>query len=252
MDELLTDDQEAERAKRWLRENGVFLLAGIVLGLGGLFGWQAWQDSQRETAGKASIVWQQLQAAVDGERYNEVGETLSLLQSDYAGTPYLDQARLLVARMYMERNDPDAAAAELQILQTQGNDRYLRRLAALRLAQIEIYRGNNDAALATLGPAETSALAGLYHELRGDAFTGLGRLDEARAAYEQALATDIAGVLDRSFVQIKLDDVMGTLAGGAMAADPAGESATSAEPAATEVSPESSNAAVTESGDAAD
>lgn len=229
MDELLTEAQEAERAKRWVRENGAFLLAGIVLGLGGLFGWQAWQDSQQETAGEASIVWQQLQAAVDGERYNEVNDTVALLQNDYASTPYIDQARLLLARMYMDRNDPDAAAAELQTLMAGGNDSYLRRLAALRLAQIQTYRGDYDAALATLGPTETSALAGLYHELRGDAFVGLEQLDAARSAYEQALLTDVAGVVDRSFVQIKLDDVVGSIAGGAGSAEPAAESGDAAE-----------------------
>ncbi|MEE4185223.1 MAG: tetratricopeptide repeat protein [Gammaproteobacteria bacterium] len=229
MDELLTEAQEAERAKRWLRENCAFLLAGIVLGLGGLFGWQAWQDSQRETAGQASIVWQQLQAAVEGERYNEVTDTVAVLQSDYGSTPYVDQARLLLARMYMDRNDPEAAVGELQALYADGSDPYLRRLAALRLAQIQIYRGDYDTALATLGPTETSALAGLYHELRGDALIGLARLEEARAAYEQALTTDVAGVLDRGFVQIKLDDVVGSIAGGTVAAEPVAESADAAE-----------------------
>jgi predicted negative regulator of RcsB-dependent stress response len=229
VDELLTEAQEAERAKRWLRENGAFLLAGIVLGLGGLFGWQAWQDSERETAGQASIVWQQLQAAVEGERYNEVNDTVALLQNEYGGTPYVDQARLLLARTYMDRNDPEAATAELQALMSGGSDPYLRRLAALRLAQIQVYRGDYDAALATLGPTETSALAGLYYELRGDAFVGLTRLEDARSAYEQALAADVAGVLDRSFVQLKLDDVVGSLAGGAAAVESRPEPADAAE-----------------------
>ena len=51
MDEFLTDEQEAERARQWLRENGLFILAGVVLGLGGLFGWQQWESSKLSEAG---------------------------------------------------------------------------------------------------------------------------------------------------------------------------------------------------------
>lgn len=227
MDELLTEDQEAERAKRWVRENGAFLLAGIVLGLGGLFGWQAWQDSRLETAGEASLVWQRLQDAVEGERYNEVDETLNVLATDYAATPYLDQARLLLARMYMTRNDPESAAAELRSLLDGGNDPYLRRLAALRLAQVQMHQEDYQAALATLGPTEQSALQSQYHDLRGDAFSGLGELEQARDAYQQALDTDLTGVIDRGFVQIKLDDVLGSLAASAEPAARPAEAGTS-------------------------
>ena len=46
MDEQLTDHQLAEIAKKWIKENGSFVLGGLVLGLGALFGWNQWQDYQ--------------------------------------------------------------------------------------------------------------------------------------------------------------------------------------------------------------
>jgi predicted negative regulator of RcsB-dependent stress response len=232
VDELLTEDQEAERAKQWVRENGAFILAGIVVGVGGLFGWQAWQDSSLESAGQGSVVWEQLRDAVEGERYNEVDETLALLETDYASTPYLDQARLAIARMYMDRNDPESAAASLSALVTQASDPYLRRLGELRLAQIYIFQEDYAAALASLGPTETTGFEGLFHELRGDVFIAQGQLDDAREEYRRALDVDSSGVLDRSYVQIKLDDVLGSIAARAVAAAPVGtESAAVAEPA---------------------
>ena len=94
-DEFLTEEQEAEKARQWVRENGLYIVAGVVLGLGGLFGWQAWEDDRLQTAGDASIVWEQLRAAADGQRYNEVDETLDILETEFAATPYVDQARLL-------------------------------------------------------------------------------------------------------------------------------------------------------------
>ena len=116
MDEFLTDEQQADRARNWLKTNGVFIAAGVVLGLGGLFGWQQWQSYQERVAGEASVIWEQLRGAVEGERFNEVTETLTLLEKDYARTPYLDQARLLIAKMEIDRNAPDEAIAQLRLL----------------------------------------------------------------------------------------------------------------------------------------
>ena len=69
MDEFLSDEEQGERAKQWLRENLLFIVAGVVLGLGGLYGWQEWQVFTANKAGDASELFDQLNAAVVGN-YN--------------------------------------------------------------------------------------------------------------------------------------------------------------------------------------
>lgn len=212
MDEFLTDDERADSAKRWLRENGLFLAAGVVLGLGVLFGWQQWEDYRTVRSVEASVVWKQLKGAVDGQRYNEVDESLAILEKEYASTPYLDQARLSVARMYMDRNSPDEAIAQLSDIVAGGGDASLRRVAELRVAQIYLYQEKYDEALSILGADDSSAFAAQFHELRGDAFYAQGRFEDAREEYELALEKDEFTTIDRSFVQMKLDDVSGSIA----------------------------------------
>jgi len=219
VDEFLTDEQQADRARSWVRENGVFIVAGIVLGLGGLFGWQQWKDYKLDVAGDASIVWQQMRSAIDGGRYNEVNETLEILEADYSTTPYLDQARLALARMHMDRNSPDEALEQLEELTRSGLDPQLRRVAVLRIAQILLFQSEYDAALAKLGAVDTSAFASLYHDLRGDIFFAQGRLEDAADEYKLALETDVTGSIDRAYVQIKLDDVSGSVAVAAQTQD---------------------------------
>ena len=204
-DEFLTEDQEAERAKQWIRENGLFIVAGVVLGLGGLFGWQQWEDYQTRQSEAASNVWAQMSDAIAGERYNEVDETLALLESDYAGTPYLDQGRLAMAALHMSRSDTDAALAELEKVAAQGSDPLLREVADLRRAQIMISQEQHQEALDLLGAAGDDGLASLHLELQGDAQFGLGDFAAAQESYRQALNKDAGGVIDRSFLQIKMD-----------------------------------------------
>lgn len=212
MDDFLTDEQQADRTKQWLRENGIFLAAGIVLGLGGLFGWQSYEGHQTELSAEAAGVYEQLRSAIDGERYNEVDETLELLAADYASTPYLDQGRLAIAAMHMSRNSPEEAVASLQAVVASGGDPELRRVAELRIAQIQIYLEQYEAALAMLGPDDQSAFVGQFHELRGDVFYARAEYENARDEYRAALDKDSYGVIDRAFVQMKLDNVAGSVA----------------------------------------
>jgi predicted negative regulator of RcsB-dependent stress response len=212
LDEFLTDAEEADRAKQWLRENGVFVAAGIVLGLGGLFGWQQWTDYNTNVAGDASVVFEQLNAAIEGERFNEVDETLDILASDYSGTPYLAQGRLALARMHMDRNSPEEALEQLRLVSSKSKDKQVGRVAELRVAQILLYQAEYDAALVVLGDNLYPAFAGLYHELRGDIFYAQKLMSEAAAEYQLALDKDVSGGVDRAFVQVKLDDVSGSIA----------------------------------------
>lgn len=210
-DELLTEDQEAERAKQWLRENGFFIVAGVLIGLGGLFGWQAWKDSRQSQAVEASTAWQQLREAIASEQYNKVDETLAVLENDYANTPYLDQARLAMARMYMDRNDFEGAAQQLLLLEQEGDDPQLQQIALLRRAQILISEERHDEALQLLSPDLFSGMASLQQELRGDAYFAQGDFASAHDAYQLALSADSGTVIDRNFVQMKLDDAAASM-----------------------------------------
>jgi predicted negative regulator of RcsB-dependent stress response len=211
VDEYLTDEQEVDRAKRWLRENGAFLVAGVVLGLGGLFGWRQWQSSQLEHNGQASVVWEQMRTAINGDRINEVTETLSMLETDFADTPYLSQARLAIARMHMDRNEPEPAAEQLRVLVRDSSDAQIRTIAELRLGQVLLYQQQYEEALDVLASNDDSAFAGQYNELRGDAYASLGQFEEARVAYEKALESTAEGVVNLQYVGFKLQDVKGKL-----------------------------------------
>lgn len=207
MSDFLTDDEQAEAVKGWLRENALFLLGGLVLGIGGLFGWNQWQGMQEGQAEQASAIYDRLLLQASQQRIAEAEEALRELERDFSRTGYADQARLAIAGMHMERTMPEQAVVHLQAVLEGGASSGLQHVARLRLARVRLYQEQPDAALALLAVADTGEFTARYHEVRGDAHAEAGSLDEARREYEQALATDQRGFIDRGYVQAKLADI---------------------------------------------
>jgi predicted negative regulator of RcsB-dependent stress response len=207
VDDFLTDQQRAEQVRTWLRENGWYLLAGLVLGLGGLFGWRQWQDIKVTRAEAASEVYQELLGAIRVGRTARAEELATRLAKEHSGTPYLDQARLAMARMKMERSQPHEALTYLRQVAGDSRSEEMRHIARLRAARVLAEQQKFDEALAELKVPDDSAFAARYYEVRGDVYHAMGKLAESRDAYQKALETGEPGVIDEALVQAKLYDL---------------------------------------------
>lgn len=207
MDDLLTDQQQAERVRGWLQENVWYLIGGLVLGLGALFGWREWQNYRTTQAAAASATYEELLGAVRAGRTARAEELAAQLARDYAGTPYLDQARLAMARLNMDRSKPDEAVIYLRQVAEEGHSEEMRHIARLRLARVLVEQQKYEEALKWLEVPQDSAFAARFHEVRGDVYHAMGRFGEAREEYLSALNNGDAGVIDAALVQAKLDDL---------------------------------------------
>ena len=43
MDEFMSESEQWESVKRWVRENAIWIVGGVVLGVLVLTGWRIWQ-----------------------------------------------------------------------------------------------------------------------------------------------------------------------------------------------------------------
>ena len=59
MEQFATEEQQVEAIKRFWKDNGTAIIIGAVLGLGGLWGWRYYSDSQLEAKAQASVEYQQ-------------------------------------------------------------------------------------------------------------------------------------------------------------------------------------------------
>lgn len=212
MDDLLSEGEQWEAVKAWLRSNGAALLAGLALGALGLFGWRWWDARTERVALEAAGKYQQLLAALDRAEVTVATAHLDELKKNHGSSAYVGPAELALARVHVASNEMEQAANALRNVMTQSEDEQLRLVARLRLARVQLSQGKADEALATLGTLpQGSAFAARYAEVRGDVlhFKGdrAGALKEYLAARDAGSAADQGGVADAGHLELKINDL---------------------------------------------
>ncbi len=205
-----TEEEELAMIRDWWQRNGKPLITGSVLALVLVFGWRGWQNYQVEQAQGASMLYQQLLESVmpaNGQPDPaQIAALASNLKKDYAGTTYAQYGSLFVAKVAVEAGKPDDAVNELQAVLEKPADATLEELARQRLARVQAAQGKAEEALKLLQAKVEPAFAASRDELKGDLLLQLGRIEEARAAYESAKKA-LSDESTQSGLQMKLDDL---------------------------------------------
>ena len=201
-----TDDEQVEKLKKWWEENGRAVIAGIVIGVGGLFGYRYWVDLQEATAEAASAHFVQMMEALESSDSAGVAERADTLISDYSGTEYATLARFALARDLVESEKYDQAQSQLEQIIGSVGDAPLGFLARKRLASVQLQSAQPEQALVTLSVEFPSAFSAGVDELKGDIYAQQGKIDEAANAYREALSAT-PGPANGEFLQQKLDDL---------------------------------------------
>ena len=209
VDEFMNDDDQAKVLKNWWRENWLWMLAGIILGLGILFGWQYYQRYTIERAEAAGSKLNQFAAALFSDKA-KAALLLNELNTKYKSTPYAAQAQLLQAQRAVETEDLVGAETALRAAIASSKDEQLVQVATLRLARVLIELNKYDEALKLLDVSKAGAFAAQSHEVRGDAL--VAKQDKAAAITEyQAALTAYEGIegVDTTLLTLKLADLGG-------------------------------------------
>jgi predicted negative regulator of RcsB-dependent stress response len=219
VDDYLSEKEQWERLKAWLRDNGAWIVAGIVVGVLGLAGWRWWQDRQERIALEAGGKYEQLLESLGRSDRTRGVSLADELRRDYSSSPFVDQADLALARSYVEAGDLPKAAERLKSVADGSRDEELRLVARLRLARVQIAQGKADDALATLGSVQQAgAFAPRFEEVRGDAYLAKGDRKAALDSYRKARGGDVVGgVVDTELLDLKIRDLVADAGGGAAA-----------------------------------
>jgi predicted negative regulator of RcsB-dependent stress response len=228
----LEEQEQLDALKSWWSEHGN-RIAGLVIAVCVAFiGVQAWRWYEANRLDTASVLYGAVADAARTDNAAKGKEAMAQLADRYAGTPYAPRAALVYAKLLWDSGDKAGARAQLQWALDRADDPELAAVARYRLAEAWLDDGKPDEALKLADAKVPDAFAGIYADLRGDALAVAGRKDDARKAYETALAKLDTRSPYRNYVEVKFHAL-----GGDVAPTPAANALPGAAPAAAAAAP---------------
>lgn len=208
-----SDEEQLEQLKNWWDENGTSLVLTVVIALGGVFGFRAWEANVQQTGEAASAVYEDLVAAAENMEADEdamraTAQSLSeTLRTEYDSSTYAVFGALHMARLAVDAGDLSKAQSELEWALENVSEPRLETMVRIRLARVLNASGDATAGLALLinyQPPEGQHVS--FEEARGDLYHALGDLNSARDAYQKAIGALAEGET-RPVLELKLADI---------------------------------------------
>ncbi|NMH58996.1 YfgM family protein [Alteromonas ponticola] len=196
MEQYATEEQQVEAIKKFWKENGIAIVVGAVIGLGGLWGWRYYSDSQLAAKEEASAAYQ---AVVEAQST----EQLDAFIQNNPGSGYANIAGLVAAQKAVDADNFAEAEAQLQKVVNETEDAKLAAVASTRLARVQLEQGKTQEALNTLESVTLDSFVSQVDEIKGDIFARQGDMDKAKEAYTRALAASENNPL----IKVKLDNL---------------------------------------------
>ena len=202
--DLEEQEQLAELKHFWKRYGDTITWALIVV-FATVAAWNGYQYWQGRQALQASVLYDEVERAVQTGDMVRIDRSLADMKDRFAGTAYADQAGLLAAKAHYDKGSLDPAKAALVWVADKAKDEGFQSIAKLRLAGILLETKAYDEAFKILSGSFPKDFAPLASDRRGDILLLQGKKTEARAEYEKAYK----GLDDRAeyrrLVEVKLN-----------------------------------------------
>ncbi len=205
--DYLTEQEQIELIKSWIKQYGLVILAGIVFAAVLLSGWRYWQHRQAKILTHASNVYDELLYARAQNDAKGMTVQAKKLFTHYPQTSYGQLAAFMLARNAVTTKDYAEAESKLHWVIDHSSTSALREIATLRLARVMIVEQQAQQALNLLQKVEDKKFIGLRDEIRGDAYVALKKLDLARESYQAALHELPNAEAARPLLQMKYDNL---------------------------------------------
>ncbi|HCD7552238.1 TPA: YfgM family protein [Citrobacter farmeri] len=198
------ENDQVDAIKRFFAENGKALAVGVILGVGALVGWRYWNSHQTESARSASLAYQTVVSSLSAGK----AEGLSAAEKFAADNKntYGALASMELAQQFVDQNQLEKAAAQLQQGLAATSDENLKAVITLRLARVQVQLKQADTALKTLESVKGEGWAAIVADLRGEALLSKGDKQGARSAWEAGVKSNASPALSE-MMQMKINNL---------------------------------------------
>ena len=182
----LEEQEQVDELKALWKKYGNYITRGVIafFVLYGLFqGWGYYQTKQSLAASEAyqSIV------VLDEKNTKEIMQKAESLIDAYGGTPYAGRAAILFAKASYAEGSKDKAKEKLEWASRHAKESATESIALIQLGQVLLEEKKYEEALKKANDVDNEGCLGLANDLKGDALSAMGKKEDAKKAYLEAL-----------------------------------------------------------------
>ena len=182
----LEEQEQVDELKALWKKYGNYITRGAIafFVLYGLF--QGWGYYQNKQSLSASELYQSI-VVLDEKNTKEIIEKSQRLIDDYSGTPYAGRAAILFAKASYADGAKDKAKEKLEWASGHAKESATESIALIQLGQILLEEKKYDEALKKANAVDNEGYLGLSNDLKGDVLNAMGKKEDAKKAYLEAL-----------------------------------------------------------------
>ena len=182
----LEEQEQVDELKALWKKYGTYITRGVIafFVLYGLF--QGWGYYQTKQSLGASELYQSI-VVLDEKNTKDILEKSQKLMDDYSGTPYAGRAAILFAKASYLEGNKDKAKEKLDWARSHAKESATESIALIQLGQILVEEKKYEDALKKVNEVDNEGYLGLSNDLKGDILNAMGKKEEAKKAYQEAL-----------------------------------------------------------------
>ena len=182
----LEEQEQVDELKAYWKKYGNYITRGAIVFfvLYGLF--QGWGYYQTKQSLSASELYQSI-VVLDEKNTKDIMQKSQSLMDDYSGTPYAGRAAILFAKASYLEGNKDKAKEKLEWAASHAKESGTESIALIQLGQILVEEKKYDEALKKANAVDNEGYLGLSNDLKGDILNAMGKKEDAKKAYQEAL-----------------------------------------------------------------
>jgi len=164
----LEDQEQLDELKHFWKSWGDLITWVLIAVLGGYAAWMGWQSYQGKQAAQSAALYDTVERAALSNDLALLDRSVNDIEEKFASTTYAQQAALLAARVYNDKDRKADAKKQLTWVINQASDEGYQTLARLRLASLLVEDKAYDEARKQLTAKTPEAFAPLMADRLGD------------------------------------------------------------------------------------
>jgi predicted negative regulator of RcsB-dependent stress response len=200
----LEEQEQLDELKHFWKRWGNLITWVLIAVLGSYAAWMGWQSYSVKQAAQSAALYDTVERAAISADMALLDRSLSDIKDKFASTTYAQQAALLAARVYVDKDRAKDAKAQLTWVTEKASDEGYQALARLRLAGLLIEEKAFDEARKQLSAKVPAAFAPLMADRLGDLHMLEAKPQEAVKHYQAAWKDLEPNAEYRRLVAVKL------------------------------------------------